>query len=58
MMTTQGWYTFVPVRVDYGSEGQMYSAPEQVSQLLKIFIEHKKSVKCISLTVLSEKELI
>ena len=20
MMTTQGWYTFVPVRVDYGSD--------------------------------------
>ena len=38
-----------------------YSAPEQVSQLLKIFTESflsLKSVKCISLTVLSEKKVI
>ena len=24
MMTIQGWYTFVPVRVDYDSVGQLY----------------------------------
>ena len=40
---------------------QMYSAPEQESQLLKVFIESflsLKRVKYISLTVLSEKEVI
>ena len=43
--------------------GQVYSAPEQVSQLQKILIESflhelQNSVLCIPLTVLSKREVI